>query len=126
MRAIAIPKIIEERRIKTRCAECIGYSDNNIKLNFASTLKHNYIKKESVDRTYDYIIQNSGTPLSVWILFNKVFKIENFNVIKDKYKTLSTMMYWLMSMISNGLSSKPTIYYIISIMWLIVLNDYNW
>ena len=127
MRKILVPEIIEEKHITTpKGVRCIGYSDSNIKLNFRTELRHNYIKIESIERTYKFIKSNDGSPLSKGILFNRVFKIQNFNIIEKHYETLSTLIYWIMDRISNGLKDEMVITYLISMMWLIVLNNYPW
>lgn len=129
IKSISIPTILEvsNMRMNTKTKinkDCIRYSNDNISLNFKNKLKHTYVKHEGMHRVKDFIEKFNENFISDRIVYNLFRCIHNDALIKSKMRIIKLLLYQIVG--SKNKNSPAAIQYMIYVLWLVILNGYDW
>lgn len=123
IKSISIPTVIEICNTRMN-KDCIRYSNGNISLNFKSNLKHTYVKYEGIHKVKDFIEKFNDYFISDRIVFNLFRCIHNDALIKSKMRVIKLLLYQIIG--CKNKNSTATIQYMIYVLWLVILNGYEW
>lgn len=123
IKSISIPVVLEISNTRIN-RDCIRYSNENISLNFKNKLKHTYVKFEGIRKVKDYIERFNTYFISDRDVFNLFRCIRNDVLIKSKMRVIKLLLYQIIG--CKNKSSSATIQYMIYVLWLVILNGYEW
>ena len=126
VRSILIPSKIEvydngDRQVNVKC---IRYSSNNISLNFKNKLKHIYVKCEGIYKIKDFIYGFNSYFINDRLVYRLFKCIQNDTLLKNKMRVIKLLLYQIIHCKNNH--DVTTIQYMVYILWLVILNNYDW
>ena len=126
VRSILIPSKIEvydngDRQVNVKC---IRYSSNNISLNFKNKLKHIYVKCEGIYKIKDFIYGFNSYFINDRLVYRLFKCIQNDTLLKNKMRVIKLLLYQIIHCKNNH--DGTTIQYMVYILWLVILNNYDW
>ena len=126
VRSILIPSKIEvydngDRQVNVKC---IRYSSNNISLNFKNKLKHIYVKYEGIYKIKDFIYGFNSYFINDRLVYRLFKCIQNDTLLKNKMRVIKLLLYQIIHCKNNH--DVTTIQYMVYILWLVILNNYDW
>lgn len=126
VRSILIPSKIEvydngDRQVNVKC---IRYSSNNISLNFKNKLKHIYVKCEGIYKIKDFIYEFNSYFINDRLVYRLFKCIQNDTLLKNKMRVIKLLLYQIIHCKNNH--DGTTIQYMVYILWLVILNNYDW
>ena len=126
VRSILIPSKIEvydngDRQVNVKC---IRYSSNNISLNFKNKLKHIYVKCEGIYKIKDFIYGFNSYFINDRLVYRLFKCIQNDTLLKNKMRVIKLLLYQIIHCKNNH--DDTTIQYMVYILWLVILNNYDW
>ena len=126
VRSILIPSKIEvydngDRQVNVKC---IRYSSNNISLNFKNKLKHIYVKCEGIYKIKDFIYEFNSYFINDRLVYRLFKCIQNDTLLKNKMRVIKLLLYQIIHCKNNH--DVTTIQYMVYILWLVILNNYDW
>lgn len=126
VRSILIPSKIEvydngDRQVNVKC---IRYSSNNISLNFKNKLKHIYVKCEGIYKIKDFIYEFNSYFINDRLVYRLFKCIQNDTLLKNKMRVIKLLLYQIIHCKNNH--DDTTIQYMVYILWLVILNNYDW
>ena len=126
VRSILIPSKIEAYDISNRQVnvKCIRYSSNNISLNFKNKLKHIYVKYEGIYKIKDFIYGFNSYFINDRLVYRLFKCIQNDTLLKNKMRVIKLLLYQIIHCKNNH--DVTTIQYMVYILWLVILNNYDW
>ena len=126
VRSILIPSKIEVYDISNRQVnvKCIRYSSNNISLNFKNKLKHIYVKCEGIYKIKDFIYGFNSYFINDRLVYRLFKCIQNDTLLKNKMRVIKLLLYQIIH--CRNSHNDITIQYMIYILWLVILNNYDW
>ena len=126
VRSILIPSRIEVYDISNRQVnvKCIRYSSNNISLNFKNKLKHIYVKCEGIYKIKDFIYGFNSYFINDRLVYRLFKCIQNDTLLKNKMRVIKLLLYQIIHCKHNH--DDTTIQYMVYILWLVILNNYDW
>ena len=126
VRSILIPSKIEVYDISNRQVnvKCIRYSSNNISLNFKNKLKHIYVKCEGIYKIKDFIYGFNSYFINDRLVYRLFKCIQNDTLLKNKMRVIKLLLYQIIHCKNNH--DDTTIQYMVYILWLVILNNYDW
>ena len=126
VRSILIPSKIEAYDISDRQVnvKCIRYSSNNISLNFKNKLKHIYVKCEGIYKIKDFIYEFNSYFINDRLVYRLFKCIQNDTLLKNKMRVIKLLLYQIIHCKNNH--DVTTIQYMVYILWLVILNNYDW
>ena len=126
VRSILIPSKIEAYDISDRQVnvKCIRYSSNNISLNFKNKLKHIYVKCEGIYKIKDFIYEFNSYFINDRLVYRLFKCIQNDTLLKNKMRVIKLLLYQIIHCKNNH--DGTTIQYMVYILWLVILNNYDW
>ena len=126
VRSILIPSKIEMYDISNRQVnvKCIRYSSNNISLNFKNKLKHIYVKYEGIYKIKDFIYGFNSYFINDRLVYRLFKCIQNDTLLKNKMRVIKLLLYQIIHCKNNH--DDTTIQYMVYILWLVILNNYDW
>ena len=126
VRSILIPSKIEAYDISNRQVnvKCIRYSSNNISLNFKNKLKHIYVKCEGIYKIKDFIYEFNSYFINDRLVYRLFKCIQNDTLLKNKMRVIKLLLYQIIHCKNDH--DDTTIQYMVYILWLVILNNYDW
>ena len=126
VRSILIPSKIEVYDISNRQVnvKCIRYSSNNISLNFKNKLKHIYVKCEGIHKIKDFIYGFNSYFINDRLVYRLFKCIQNDTLLKNRMRVIKLLLYQIIHCKNNH--DVTTIQYMVYILWLVILNNYDW
>ena len=126
VRSILIPSKIEVYDISNRQVnvKCIRYSSNNISLNFKNKLKHIYVKCEGIYKIKDFIYEFNSYFINDRLVYRLFKCIQNDTLLKNKMRVIKLLLYQIIHCKNDH--DDTTIQYMVYILWLVILNNYDW
>ena len=126
VRSILIPSKIEvydngDRQVNVKC---IRYSSNNISLNFKNKLKHIYVKYEGIYKIKEFIYGFNSYFINDRLVYRLFKCIQNDTLLKNKMRVIKLLLYQIIHCKNNH--DDTTIQYMVYILWLVILNNYDW
>ena len=126
VRSILIPSKIEvydngDRQVNVKC---IRYSSNNISLNFKNKLKHIYVKYEGIYKIKEFIYGFNSYFINDRLVYRLFKCIQNDTLLKNKMRVIKLLLYQIIHCKNNH--DGTTIQYMVYILWLVILNNYDW
>ena len=126
VRSILIPSKIEvydngDRQVNVKC---IRYSSNNISLNFKNKLKHIYVKCEGIYKIKDFIYGFNSYFINDRLVYRLFKCIQNDTLLKNRMRVIKLLLYQIIHCKNNH--DDTTIQYMVYILWLVILNNYDW
>ena len=126
VRSILIPSKIEAYDTSNRQVnvKCIRYSSNNISLNFKNKLKHIYVKCEGIYKIKDFIYGFNSYFINDRLVYRLFKCIQNDTLLKNRMRVIKLLLYQIIHCKNNH--DNTTIQYMVYILWLVILNNYDW
>lgn len=126
VRSILIPSKIEvydngDRQVNVKC---IRYSSNNISLNFKNKLKHIYVKYEGIYKIKEFIYGFNSYFINDRLVYRLFKCIQNDTLLKNRMRVIKLLLYQIIHCKNNH--DGTTIQYMVYILWLVILNNYDW
>ena len=126
VRSILIPSKIEvydngDRQVNVKC---IRYSSNNISLNFKNKLKHIYVKYEGIYKIKEFIYGFNSYFINDRLVYRLFKCIQNDTLLKNRMRVIKLLLYQIIHCKNNH--DNTTIQYMVYILWLVILNNYDW
>ena len=126
VRSILIPSKIEvydngDRQVNVKC---IRYSSNNISLNFKNKLKHIYVKCEGIYKIKEFIYGFNSYFINDRLVYRLFKCIQNDTLLKNRMRVIKLLLYQIIHCKNNH--DVTTIQYMVYILWLVILNNYDW